>query len=63
MLLPVLLLPLRYELGVSLVQLSLLASIPRLMNVVIYISTGIISDKHLSAVLTVSFIAAAIDTW
>ena len=33
-LLPVLLLPLRDELGVSLVQISLLASIPRLLNVV-----------------------------
>jgi len=57
MLLPVLLLPLQEELGVSLVQLSLLASVPRIVNMFIYIPTGVISDRRPSAVLTWSFIA------
>jgi len=56
MLLPVLLLPFQEELGVSLVQLSLLASVPRLINVFIYIPAGVVSDRHPSAVLTWSFI-------
>ncbi|MBM3292010.1 MFS transporter [Candidatus Bathyarchaeota archaeon] len=56
MLLPVLLLPFRDELGISLVQLSLLSSIPRLINVIIYIPTGIISDRYPSRVLTLSFV-------
>lgn len=60
MLLPVLLLPLQEELGISLVQLSLLASIPRLLNVLIYIPTGLISDKYPSAVLAGSFLAATL---
>jgi FSR family fosmidomycin resistance protein-like MFS transporter len=55
MLLPVLLLPFRDELGISLVQLSLLASIPRLLNVLIYIPTGVISDKYPAMTLTTSF--------
>jgi len=41
MLLPVLLLPLQDELGVSLVQISLLASVPRLLNVFVYIPVGL----------------------
>ena len=56
MLLPVLLIPLQEELGVSLVQLSLLASIPRLVTMFIYIPTGLVSDKHPAMVLTGSFI-------
>lgn len=56
MLLPVLLLPFQDELGISLVQLSLLSSIPRLINVFIYIPTGIISDQYPSKTLTLSFI-------
>ena len=55
MLLPVLLLPFQDELGISLVQLSLLASIPRLLNVFIYTPTGVISDKYPSETLTMSF--------
>ena len=54
-LLPVLLLPLREELGVSLVQISLLASIPRLVNVVAYIPAGIAADRRPALVLTLSF--------
>jgi MFS family permease len=60
MLLPVLLLPFKDELGISLVQLSLLSSIPRLINVVIYIPTGIISDRYPSQVLTLSFVLTAL---
>jgi FSR family fosmidomycin resistance protein-like MFS transporter len=56
MLLPVLLIPLQEELGVSLVQLSLLVSIPRLVTMFIYIPTGLVSDKHPAIVLTGSFI-------
>jgi NNP family nitrate/nitrite transporter-like MFS transporter len=63
MLLPVLLLPLQDELGVSLVQLSLLASIPRLLNIFVYIPAGIISDKNPSRVLTLSFIFTAIGAY
>ena len=55
MLLPVLLLPFQDELGISLVQLSLLSSIPRLLNVFIYIPTGVISDKYPAETLTMSF--------
>jgi MFS family permease len=55
-LLPVLLLPLRDELGVSLVQISLLASIPRLFNVVAYIPSGITADRHPALILTASFV-------
>ncbi len=55
MLLPVLLMPFQEELGISLVQLSLLSSIPRLLNVFIYIPTGIISDKYPSQTLTTSY--------
>jgi FSR family fosmidomycin resistance protein-like MFS transporter len=55
MLLPVLLLPFRDELGINLVQLSLLASIPRLLNVFIYIPTGVISDQYPSETLSMSF--------
>ena len=55
MLLPVLLLPFQEELGISLVQLSLLSSIPRLINVFIYIPTGIISDQYPAQTLTASF--------
>lgn len=54
-LLPVLLLPLREELGVSLVQISLLASVPRLVNVVAYIPAGIVADRRPALVLTLSF--------
>jgi len=50
-LLPVLLLPLREELGVSLVQVSLLASIPRLVNVVAYIPAGIAADRRPALIL------------
>ncbi len=56
MLLPVLLLPFQDELGISLVQLSLLSSIPRLINVFIYIPTGIISDQYPAKTLSLSFI-------
>jgi FSR family fosmidomycin resistance protein-like MFS transporter len=59
-LLPVLLLPLRDELGVSLVQLSLLASIPRLLNVVTNIPSGILADRRPTLVLTLSFVVTAI---
>lgn len=58
MLLPVLLLPLQDELGVSLVQISLLASIPRLINVFIYIPIGLVSDRYPSLIFTLSFVAA-----
>jgi FSR family fosmidomycin resistance protein-like MFS transporter len=57
MLLPVLLLPLQDELGVSLVQISLLASVPRLLNVFIFIPVGLVSDRYPSLVLTLSFVA------
>ena len=59
-LLPVLLLSFQDELGVSLVQLSLLASIPLLVNVLIYIPVGIISDRHPAEVLTASFAIVAV---
>ena len=55
MLLPVLLLPFQEELGISLVQLSLLSSIPRLLNVFIYIPTGLISDRYPAQTLTLSY--------
>jgi FSR family fosmidomycin resistance protein-like MFS transporter len=55
MLLPVLLLPFQDELGISLVQLSLLSSIPRLLNVFIYIPTGVISDQYPAETLTLSY--------
>jgi FSR family fosmidomycin resistance protein-like MFS transporter len=55
MLLPVLLLPFQDELGINLVQLSLLSSIPRLLNVLIYIPTGMVSDKYPALTLTTSF--------
>jgi MFS family permease len=58
-LLPVLLLPFQDELRVSLVQLSLLASIPLLVNVLIYIPTGILADRHPAKVLTASFAITA----
>ena len=58
MLLPVLLLPLQDELGVSLVQISLLASIPRLINVFVYIPLGLVSDRYPSLIFTLSFVAA-----
>lgn len=60
MLLPVLLIPLQEELGISLVQLSLLASIPRLITMFIYIPTGLVSDKHPALMLTGSFIVTTI---
>ncbi len=59
-LLPVLLLPFQDELRVSLVQLSLLASIPLLVNVLIYIPAGILADKHPAKVLTASFAITAV---
>jgi FSR family fosmidomycin resistance protein-like MFS transporter len=59
-LLPVLLLPLMEELGVSLVQVSLLASIPRLINVVAYIPIGAAADRRPALILTVSFIVTAV---
>ncbi|MCX6656604.1 MAG: MFS transporter [Candidatus Bathyarchaeota archaeon] len=58
-LLPVLLLPFQDELKVSLVQLSLLASIPLLVNVLIYIPVGILADRHPAKVLTASFAITA----
>jgi len=58
-LLPVLLLPFQDELRVSLVQLSLLASIPLLANVLIYIPAGILADRHPAKVLTASFAITA----
>lgn len=58
-LLPVLLLPFQDELGVSLVQLSLLASIPRILNVLIYIPAGMIADRHPAKVLTLSLAVTA----
>ena len=54
-LLPALLIPFQKELGYSLVQLSLLSSVPKLLNVLIYIPTGVLSDKYPSKVLTASF--------
>jgi len=54
-LLPVLLLPFQDELGISLVQLTLLSSIPKLLNVIIYIPAGVISDRYPSKTLTASF--------
>ena len=54
-LLPVLLLPFQDELGISLVQLSLLSSVPKLLNVLIYIPAGVISDRYPSRTLTASF--------
>ena len=54
-LLPALLLPFQDELGISLVQLSLLSSIPKLLNVIIYIPAGVLSDRYPSRVLTASF--------
>jgi FSR family fosmidomycin resistance protein-like MFS transporter len=54
-LLPVLLLPFQEELGISLVQLSLLSSVPKLLNVLIYIPTGVLSDRYPSQTLTASF--------
>lgn len=54
-LLPVLLLPFQEELGISLVQLSLLSSVPKLLNVLIYIPTGVLSDRYPSQILTASF--------
>jgi FSR family fosmidomycin resistance protein-like MFS transporter len=56
MLLPVLLIPLQEELGVSLVQLSLLSSIPRLITMFIYIPVGLVSDNHPAKILTGSFL-------
>lgn len=58
-LLPVLLLPFQDELKVGLVQLSLLASIPLLVNVLIYIPAGILADRHPAKVLTASFAITA----
>jgi FSR family fosmidomycin resistance protein-like MFS transporter len=60
MLLPVLLLPLQEELGVSLVQISLLSSVPRLLNVFIYLPTGAISDKYPAQLFTISFVVTTI---
>lgn len=54
-LLPALLIPFQEELGYSLVQLSLLSSVPKLLNVLIYIPTGVLSDKYPSKILTASF--------
>ena len=59
-LLPVLLLPFQDELGVSLVQLSLLVSIPRILNVLIYIPAGIVADRHPAKVLTASLAVTAV---
>ncbi len=59
-LLPVLLLPFQDELGISLVQLSLLSSIPKLLNVLIYIPAGVISDRYPSRTLTASFAVTVI---
>ena len=59
-LLPVLLLPFQDELGISLVQLSLLSSIPKLLNVLIYIPAGVISDRYPSQTLTTSFAVTVI---
>ncbi len=59
-LLPVLLLPFQDELGVSLVQLSLLASIPRILNVLIYIPAGMVADRHPAMVLTASLAVTAL---
>jgi FSR family fosmidomycin resistance protein-like MFS transporter len=54
-LLPALLIPFQEELGYSIVQLSLLSSVPKLLNVLIYIPTGVLSDKYPSKILTASF--------
>ena len=59
-LLPVLLLPFQDELGISLVQLTLLSSIPKLLNVIIYIPAGVISDRYPSQTLTASFAVTVI---
>jgi len=58
-LLPVLLIPLQEELGISLVEVSLLASIPRLVQVFAYIPTGLVSDRYPSPILTGSFVLTA----
>jgi len=56
MLLPVLLLPLQDELGVSLVQISLLASIPRLINVFIYIPALVVPTARSFPMLLLGFL-------
>jgi NNP family nitrate/nitrite transporter-like MFS transporter len=60
MLFPVLILPIQEELGITLVQASLLASVPRLINVVLYIPTGLVADKRPTLVLTASFVSAGL---
>ena len=60
MLFPVLILPIQEELGVTLVQASLLASVPRLINVVLYIPTGLMADRRPSLILTASFVSAGL---
>ena len=56
MLLPVLLLPLQEELGVSLVQISLLSSVPTLLNAFVYLLTGAYSDRYPAQLFTLSFV-------
>jgi len=60
MLFPVLILPIQEELGITLVQASLLASVPRLVNVVLYIPTGLVADKRPALILTASFVATGL---
>jgi predicted MFS family arabinose efflux permease len=55
-LIPALLPTLQRELGVSLVQVSLLVSIPMMVNVVANIPAGIISDRIGPKILAVSFL-------
>jgi len=56
MLLPVLLLPLQEELGVSLVQISLLSSVPTLLNAFVYLLIGAYSDRYPAQLFTLSFV-------
>ncbi|MCW3992545.1 MAG: MFS transporter [Candidatus Bathyarchaeota archaeon] len=57
MLLPALLPTLRSELGVSLPQVSLLVSIPLLVQIVANIPAGVASDRFSGAVMAASFLA------
>ncbi|MBS7619175.1 MFS transporter [Candidatus Bathyarchaeota archaeon] len=57
---PAILPTLRSDLGLTLVQSSLLISIPLLIQVFLYIPVGILSDKWRTAALTLSFIVTAL---
>jgi FSR family fosmidomycin resistance protein-like MFS transporter len=59
-LLPAILPVIRDELSISLMQASLLVSIPLLVQVVAYIPAGVISDRHGALVLAASFAVTAL---